>query len=97
LEVGRLKTVAMDYEGTERRQRQRRIGVGRRVFSDRRAGERRFDVWSSAVGDERRSNEDRRRAKRRLEARRKYPNRRVARIPPESWVIEVSPETPLTS
>jgi hypothetical protein len=92
-----LETLVTGHEGTERRRRLRRIGLGRRAFSDRRAGERRFDLWNSAVADERRCNPDRRKAKRRLEARRKYPNRRVARIPPESWVIEVSPETPLTS
>jgi hypothetical protein len=81
------------YQGDERRRRQRRIGVGRRAFRDRRAQERRFDVWNNVVADDQRRSPDRRKAKRRLENRRTYPNRRVAGIPGNALEIEVAPPT----
>ena len=82
-----------NYEGPERRRKQRRIGAGRRAFSDRRAEERRFDVWNVVVAEERRCNPDRRVAKRRLESRRQYPNRRVASVEKKVVEIEVVSET----
>jgi hypothetical protein len=82
-----------NYEGPDRRRKQRRIGAGRRAFSDRRAEERRFDVWSVVVAEERRSAADRRQEKRRLENRRQYPNRRVARAERKILEIEVVSET----
>ena len=84
------------YQGDERRRRQRRLGAGRRVFRDRRAQERRFDVWNSVVADDQRRNPDRRTAKRRLANRRAYPNRRAARVSARALDIEVSPEIPPT-
>jgi len=82
------------YEGPERRRKQRRIGAGRRAFSDRRVEERRFDVWNIVVAEERRCDRDRRKAKRRFENRRQYPNRRVARVEQKVVEIEVVSETP---
>jgi hypothetical protein len=90
-----LELFATKYEGEERRRKQRRIGAGRRAFSDRRVEERRFDVWS-IVADERRCNPDRRKAKRRLKNRRKYPNRRVARVERKALEIELVSDTPST-
>jgi hypothetical protein len=89
-----LEISATNYEGPERRRKQRRIGAGRRAFSDRRVEERRFDVWNVVVAEERRSNPDRRQAKRRLENRRQYPNRRVVRVERKILEIEVVSETP---
>jgi hypothetical protein len=89
-----LEILATGHDGHERRSRQRRIGAGRRVFRDRRVQERRFDVWSGAVDEEQRCNPDRRKAGRRLENRRKYPNRRAARTPVKAWEIEVASEAP---
>lgn len=91
-----METLVTGYEGTERRRRQRRIGVGRRAFRDRRVEERRFDLWNNVVADEQRCNADRRNAKRRLENRRKYPNRRIARNSREAWQRKVTPGTPPT-
>jgi len=91
-----LETLGSHYEGTERRLRQRRMGVGRRVFSDRRSQERRFDLWNNVVEDEQRGKTDRRKAKRRSKNRRTYPNRRALNLPREAWEIELSPETPPT-
>jgi hypothetical protein len=90
-----LEIFATNFEGEERRRKQRRIGVGRRAFRDRRVEERRFDAWS-IVADERRCNPDRRKAKRRLENRRRYPNRRVVRVERKALKIEVVSETPTT-
>jgi GAF domain-containing protein len=84
-----LEIFVSNYDGLERRRKQRRIGAGRRVFSDRRVEERRFDVWSVVVTEERRCNLDRRNAKRRLENRRQYPNRRVAHVERKILKIEV--------
>ncbi|HEY6066739.1 MAG TPA: hypothetical protein VIY96_11315 [Thermoanaerobaculia bacterium] len=92
-----MESLATGYEGSERRRKQRRIGVGRRVFADRRVEERRFDRWNNVVADERRSNSDRRKSKRRFEKRRKNQDRRAARFPRAAWEIEVSPDTPLPS
>jgi hypothetical protein len=93
---GAVEIPVPGYEGNERRRRQRRIGAGRRVFRDRRFQERRFDVWNSVVADDQRGTPDRRKAKRRLENRRTYPNRRAARIQNDALEIEVAPETPPT-
>lgn len=82
-----------NYEGPDRRRKQRRIGAGRRAFSDRRVEERRFDVWNVVVAEERRTTADRRRAKRRLDTRRQYPNRRVAHAERKILEIEVVSET----
>jgi hypothetical protein len=87
-----LEILATGHDGHERRLKQRRIGAGRRVFRDRRVQERRFDVWSGPGADEQRCNPDRRKTGRRLESRRKYPNRRVAGTPVNAWEIEVASE-----
>jgi len=69
-----------DFESTERREIERRVGVGRRILGDRRIAERRGREGARIVGVERRTVPDKRVGERRIatENRRSLADRRAS-------------------